>query len=195
MTLKNIGGSYGRWANIPGYVGPTYWTSVSEYNSAGTWYASQPAMMDTERDGATHVLAVDQVFYTGGSGASWDYTQPRYVINHRDPKSIARPAWQNILYGDGHVDALTAANYTQDISSSDWNLFHSTKASDYGGLFYWGGSTTPPAPPEATNPAPPPPPAAPGTPPPTPPTTPTTPAPPPPPPPPPPVNPPPLPGF
>lgn len=155
MTTANVGKSILHVSATPGYAGPTYWTSVSGYNSSGTWYSPLPAVTDREQDPASHVLAADLVFFTGGSGWGWDLTQPRYVINHRDTKFAARPTWQNQLYGDGHVDALGPQYWNLDISTRTYSFYHSSSGSNSGGFLYWGGANTPPPPDNATNPAPP----------------------------------------
>jgi len=182
---SNIGKSIARWSLTPSYVGPAYWTSVASYDSSGIWYSPAPVIVDTETDGSEHVLAADMVFFTGGPGYAWDLTQPRYVINHRTHEG-SRPAYQNILYGDGHVAGLGAEYWTLDLTTFTSSFEHAPSGPNSGGFLYWNGAITAPAPDEASNPAPPAAPAAPAAP-----SSGAIPAPPPPPP----VQPPPLPPF
>ena len=62
-------------------------------------------MRSNENDLVNKILAADTVFYTGSPGNKWDTVQYRYLINHPNRTQGFRPDFQNILHGDGHVDA------------------------------------------------------------------------------------------
>jgi hypothetical protein len=154
--VSNIGKSSGRLSATPGYVPPTYWSTVTQYETSGVWYSAIPAIRDTDQYPAEHPLAADLVFFTGGPGWSWDLTQPRYIINHRDPKYTGRPAFQNILYADGHVDGIGPDHFSNDISTANWSFWHNTSSgTNSGGGLYWNGTPDPPPPTGNPNPAPP----------------------------------------
>lgn len=155
------------------------------YNSRPYWDTSRnypytsvatPAVRTNENDLVQKILAADQVFYTGGSGYKWDGVSRRWRINHTinyGSLTYQKPAFQNILWGDGHVDALTDADYPNPLNTSNFAFEH-VKNNAVGGFMYWGQfPPAPPAPPAP--PSPPSPPAPPSPPPPPPPPPPVTP--------------------
>lgn len=148
MTTANVGKSTAHWA------------------AAGT---ATPAVRSNENDLVDKILAADTVFYTGGPGNKWDTVQYRYLINHPNHTQGFRPDFQNILHGDGHVDALTASDYQWALNTStNYSLRHA--GNGVGGYLYWGqqppAPPPPPAPPVPPSPPVPPPPPQPPVPPP-----------------------------
>jgi len=118
--------------------------------SIAHWGTMAPAITSSDNNVSTRVLAADMVFFTGGAAYDWDKKVPRYLINHRK-NDTTLPAFQNILYGDGHVEGrgpeyypakLDTGNWQGD-SSGDYSLAQCTmdatgKENDVGGFFYWG---------------------------------------------------------
>jgi prepilin-type N-terminal cleavage/methylation domain-containing protein len=189
---------------IDSSVAPSEWGSVvwTDYmyvggltdknfgKSIARWGTAVPAVNQKDKYLPDCVLAADMVFFSGGSGYKWDSVMPRYLINH--PKRNVKtpiPDFQNILYGDGHVEGKATDYYPSALTTSNYSMAQGS--SPVGGFFYWGptlsnsklGFDQPlPVPPAPTpTPTPPPAPAPAPAPPPTPkPPTPAPPAPPPP---------------
>ena len=148
LTTSNVGKSVARWVQ------------------AGT---AIPAVRYNENDLVDKILAADAVFYSGGPGTKWDSVQRRYLINHPSSIDPKRPDFQNILYGDGHVEPRTIGDYKLALNTSNnYSFLHA--GNGVGGFMYWGQTPpvpTPPAPPPTTPPptTPPPPPQPPAPPP------------------------------
>ena len=124
--------------------------STAHWAAAGT---ATPAVRADENDLVDKILAADIVFYTGGPGNKWDTVQYRYLINHPNNGQVHLPDFQNILHGDGHVDALTIMDYKWALNTStNYSFRHANNG--VGGYLYWG--ETPPAPPVPPPPPPPP---------------------------------------
>ena len=127
LTAGNIGKSVQRWGLVP------------------------PAVRQNDKGAAKKVIAADMVFFTGGASFNWDKVQPRYQINHRGKSN--KPAFQNILYGDGHVDGKGPEYYPVPLNTSNnYSLLHAR--SPVGGFMYWGrydegAVPDPPVPPPA----------------------------------------------
>jgi hypothetical protein len=148
LTLKNVGKSTAHWA------------------VAGT---ATPAIRNNENDLVDKVLCADIVFYSGGPGNKWDTVGRRYIINHPNQTNAFLPDFQNLLYGDGHVEPKTKGDYGWALNTStNYSFRHANNG--VGGYMYWGESppAPPPPPPPPTPPSPPspPPPPKPPTPPP-----------------------------
>jgi prepilin-type N-terminal cleavage/methylation domain-containing protein len=155
----------------PSAWGPIVWTDYiyiagmttrNHGSSVAHWGSLVPGIKAGERSGAQRILAADMVFFTGGPGYTWDLVQLRYRINHRRTSDPTRPAFQNILYGDGHVEGKGADYYPSALTTTNHSFAHAKAPT--GGFLYWGptqsgkplvttfghpgnGSTTPPAPP------------------------------------------------
>jgi hypothetical protein len=153
------------------YVGGLYYISSSNNNvgkSSAHWDSAikltpvsgsiaTPAVTMHDVALGDKILAADCVFYSGGSGYKWDTVGRRYVINHESSYDPHRPAFQNVLWGDGHVEAKTFSDYPSALSTGNYSFMHA--GSGTGGYMYWGQSVAPPAPPKP--PAPPSPPSPP----------------------------------
>jgi len=149
------------------YVGGLYYISGVGTNvgqSKANWMnnlSATPAVRNNDNDLVDKILAADTVFYSGGAGYKWDTVAPRYIINHRYPLDTKRPDFQNILYGDGHVEPKTIGDYQYPLSTAatNYSFYHANNA--VGGFMYWGQSPPatppPPSPPTPPNPNPPPP--------------------------------------
>jgi prepilin-type N-terminal cleavage/methylation domain-containing protein len=145
------------------YVGGL--TTATIGKSIAHWGDVVPAERNNDAQSATRVLAADVVYYSGGSSTKWDKAHGRYEINHRRRDMITRPAFQNILYADGHVDGKGTTYFPENLSGSNYSMLHA--GSGVGGYLYWGRSqqdgviTDPPKAPTTTppgKPGPPPPP-------------------------------------
>ncbi len=90
-------------------VGTSYvWVSGTAYKTHGdyrNWGDKPPALMDSDDDLGNRVLACDSVWADPVGSFAPDYR----VINHPDRSNAARPDFQNVLYGAGHV--LPAGEY------------------------------------------------------------------------------------
>jgi hypothetical protein len=149
------------------YVGGLYYTPGVGTNvgkSTANWLNNQsavPAQRNNENDLVDKILAADTVFYSGGPGNKWDTIGVRYQINHRYPLDTKRPDFQNILYGDGHVEPKTIGDYQYPLSAASTNYSFRHANNGVGGYMYWGqappATPPPPSPPTPPNPNPPPP--------------------------------------
>lgn len=137
-------------------------------NSTGNWGVAGtaiPAVLNTDYHLNDKVLAADTVFYSGGPGYKWDTVGRRYIINHPNNGDPRRPDYQNILYGDGHVEPKTIGDYPLALNTatnylSNYSFRHANNG--VGGFLYWGQSPPgpapippPPGPPAPPNPNPP----------------------------------------
>ena len=125
--------------------GPMVWTdyiyvaglTTRNYGSSvAHWGSAVPAIKAGDRSAAQRVIAADMVFFTGGPGYTWDLVQLRYRINHRRLGDPIRPAFQNILYGDGHVEGKGADYYPTPLNTTNHSFAHAK--SPVGGFLYWG---------------------------------------------------------
>src|SRR5690606_23880321 len=94
------------------------------------WGKMIPAVKVSDRELSQRVLGADEV-YRHPSGV--------YRINHQvrgGSASNPRPEFQNIVFGDGHVEGKGRASYAR----SDWTLYHSVVYWGGGPWFYWGRS-------------------------------------------------------
>jgi prepilin-type N-terminal cleavage/methylation domain-containing protein len=101
--------------------------------SYANWGTMVPAVRQNDPNSTSTVLAADEVWFSGGPGYAWD-TYGSYRINHPSNSDPHRPAWQNILFGDGHVEGFGADRYPQPLSTSNYSLQHFSN----GAFFYWG---------------------------------------------------------
>jgi prepilin-type N-terminal cleavage/methylation domain-containing protein len=129
----------------PAMWGPIVWTdyiyvgglTTRNYGSSlAHWGSAIPAVRANDRELSQRILAADMVFYTGGPGFSWDVAQLRYRINHRRASDPTRPAFQNILYGDGHVEGKGPDYYPEVLTTKNYSFAHAK--SPTGGYLYWG---------------------------------------------------------
>ena len=73
---------------------------------------------------ATHVLAADEVFR--------DVNGVMSRVNHRVRGGI-NPGFQNILFGDGHVEGVRGSVYSTPLSTTNFSVQHYAG----GPYFYW----------------------------------------------------------
>ena len=132
-------GTPAEWGDIvwTNYMYVAGLTTANVGKSVQKWNLVPPAVRQNDKGGWKKVIAADVVFYTGGASFAWDKVQPRYQFNHRQPGQIDRPAYQNILYGDGHVDGKGQSYYPVALNTSNnYSLLHAK--SPVGGFMYWG---------------------------------------------------------
>jgi prepilin-type N-terminal cleavage/methylation domain-containing protein len=123
-------------------------------SSTANWIneeAAVPAVRSNQNDQVDKILAADIVFYSGGAGYKWDTIGRRYFINHPNSGNPFRPDFQNILYGDGHVEPKTFSDYGLALNASNYTFRHANNG--VGGFMYWG--QVPPIPPVPQPPTPP----------------------------------------
>ena len=99
----------------------------------GNWGTMVPAVRQHDKDLARRVLAADEVWFSGGPGYPWDWGD-RYRINHPRRDDGRRPEWQNILFGDGHVEGFGRDHHPDPLTTSNYSLNHFSN----GAFFYWG---------------------------------------------------------
>ena len=92
-----------------------------------------PAVTQYDQDLTHKVLAADEVWFSGGPAYPWD-PYDHYRINHPLASDPHRPAWQNILWGDGHVQGVGKDYYPDPLSVSNYSFQHYYN----GAFFYWG---------------------------------------------------------
>lgn len=164
-------------ADAPGW-GPVIWTDYMYIGgmekatigkSVARWGSAVPAVTTKDRKLSECVLAADAVFFSGGAGYQWDAAAGRYIINHAIPSQPDRVDYQNVLYGDGHVEGHGRQDYPAALSTGNYSFLQAS--APLGGFMYWGptlssttlGFETPtpvtpaPAPSPAPGPKPPPP--------------------------------------
>lgn len=129
----------------PATWGPVVWTdyiyvaglTTRNYGwSVAHWGSAVPGVKASDRSASQRIIAADMVFFTGGPGYAWDTVQLRYRINHRRRDDATRPAFQNILYADGHVEGKGAGYYPSALNTTNHSFAHAK--SPIGGFLYWG---------------------------------------------------------
>ena len=93
------------------------------------WGSKPPATRQNDKSLSRRVLAADEVF-------RWNMADPLRT-NHRDPSDRERPAFQNILYGDGHVEGVGKEYFVEIPNTSNFSVGHYHPNYAY---FYWGRS-------------------------------------------------------
>ena len=137
-----------RLESLSYYSDATWWGSVIilPYQYMGgltpansTYYGSNclfgnvpPAARTNEKGLSEHVLAADQVSYVPASSA---WNPKGYVFNHRGAETT-RPAFQNILFGDGHVEGVGSSYYPAVLTGANASGVQGGPGFDY--YFYWG---------------------------------------------------------
>lgn len=82
------------------------------------------------------VLAADDLVnntYTDGTFGSPGYTTNHGLVGSPD---AWRPRYQNILFGDGHVEGVGPEHYPQTLSTTNYSVRHSSYATNL--YWYWG---------------------------------------------------------
>lgn len=122
-------------------------TVPTQYNmSICYWGSMMPAVKQNDPDSSDRVLAADEAYadWVGGPVDQLTFTSLNgglaYRVNHQDKNfPTPRPAYQNILYGDGHVSALNSSDYPQGLQrttpfAASMTNFLFTPS------FYWSGN-------------------------------------------------------
>ena len=127
------------WGNVVAtdymYVGGISETTL--YGGTSNWGVHPPAVKTGDKGASEKVLAADLIFWGGGPGYAWYVFTPGdfYDINHRRRGTIKMAAYQNVLYGDGHVAPRGASAFTQPLDDSgNYSFRHFSN----GAFFYWG---------------------------------------------------------
>jgi len=81
------------------------------------------------------VLAADEVSWSGPPNSAWSAGGQYYIFNHRGT-DVSRPAYQNILYGDGHVDGVGSSFYPALLNETNASARQGGAGFDY--YFYYG---------------------------------------------------------
>jgi len=101
------------------------------------WGTKPPAKTLRSANLSESVLAADEVYW-GGMVGGW---QDAYRINHVDGPNkgsqyslvLARPLYQNIVFGDGHVEGMDEGYYPEPLEIGNHALRHAGN----GAFFYW----------------------------------------------------------
>lgn len=159
------------------YLGGLYYSASNRHNlgkSARNWGTDSrslvPVVKQNSRQSANHILAADMIFLSG-AGTKWERERGKFMINHQRGGNAAMPAYQNLLFADGHVEGRGQNFFPKPLNQSDnWSMLHC--GSGVGGYFYWDlpgaykvlnpppppkPPATPPVTPPPTGPPPPPP--------------------------------------
>lgn len=96
------------------------------------WGDIQPAVKEGDSFGYKRILCADEIWFSGGPGYPWDWSL-RYRINHRRADDSNRPAWQNVLFADGHVQGFGKEYFPQPLTTSNYSMYHYSN----GAFFYW----------------------------------------------------------
>ncbi len=103
--------------------------SAGGYNTAGR--VVKPARRGTDDDPMSGLLAADEVYWSGP--AEWGGAN--YSINHVADDSPARPAFQNLVFADGHVESKGNAYYARPLDAG--TIFGFEHGSGGRGRWYW----------------------------------------------------------
>ncbi len=135
--------SYAYVAGIPartvGTNYPPYGTIT--HSSAFNFGSRVPMVKISDKGAVEKVIAADMVFWSGASNSA-----SQYIVNHPERTNVRRAAFQNILFGDGHVagekpsylDSITRKR-SNDMSATNWSMAFEAAPSPYAGsYFYWG---------------------------------------------------------
>jgi hypothetical protein len=108
-------------------------TTPGIWDAQINWGSRVPAIRVNDKSLSRRVLAADEVF-------RWT-TADRPRINHRNRTGKGdpdRPAWQNILFGDGHVEGFGSSYFPEPLNTTNFSVGHYHP--NYG-YFYWGRSS------------------------------------------------------
>jgi hypothetical protein len=92
------------------------------------WGNVLPARRQDDSGLGQRILAADEVFMPTGAWTGSIY------INHTITNQ--RPTFQNVLYGDGHVEGHGKQYWPVDLNTTDYSLQHYSD----GGMFFWNGT-------------------------------------------------------
>ncbi len=129
---------WGQYMYVGGITTDHLYPSVGNfgtYPSLGNFGTKVPAVRENDLQLQDEILAADEVWFSGGPSYGWDYAGT-YRINHRRIDDPTRPAWQNILFGDGHVAGFGKDFYPNSLDVNNYSLNHYAN----GAFFYWGGN-------------------------------------------------------
>jgi hypothetical protein len=104
---------------------------ISVKSSFAHWGNVLPARRQDDRGLSQRILAADEVWLDSDQFVTYGSR-----INHT--KNNLRPTFQNVLYGDGHVEGHGKQYWAADLNLTDFSLQHYTD----GALFYWNGTGT-----------------------------------------------------
>ena len=98
------------------------------------WGLTPPAKLGDKLLSA-RALAADEVSWSGPPSSAWSARGQYYIFNHRGGKTT-RPAFQNILYGDSHVDGVGSSFYPVLLNQFNASARQGGAGFDY--YFYYG---------------------------------------------------------
>ena len=139
-----------RWDSLVYGTEPTWWGSRVDlpylymggltpanctYFGNNCVFASvSPAARTNEKGLSEHVQPADQVSYAPVTSAYFA-EKGAYIFNHRGLERT-RPAFQNILFGDGHVEGVGSSFYPAVLTEFNASARQGGPGWDY--YFYWG---------------------------------------------------------
>lgn len=126
--ISDTDGNWGGWVDTQ-YVYVGGYAPENVMPGLANWGKLAPARRQNDKDTANGVLAMDMVYW-GGIGIN------DYRINHISNGNVTKPAYQNILYADGHVDGQGSNYFASPLSTTNWSLSH--YFTPWNGYFYWG---------------------------------------------------------
>lgn len=129
-------------------------TSTNCGKSIPKWGTAVPAVTERDPQLGERYLAADLVFFSGGPGFQWNEANKPYRINHARAASGKMPDYQNILYGDGHVDGKGREWFPSALNATN-NFSLANAPAPVGGFLYWAPKKagTPYVPPVLVKPA------------------------------------------
>ena len=111
------------------------------YDGLARWGSVKPAVSQRDRNGAERILAADLVWW-GSQSVTGSHYGDAYLINHRRSDDYKRPTFQNVLYGDGHVEGHGVGYWPDALSATNWSLNH--WMFPWQNFWYWGTATSAP---------------------------------------------------
>ncbi|MGB1125824.1 MAG: type II secretion system protein [Phycisphaeraceae bacterium] len=94
-----------------------------------------PPSDDLSEATSDNVVGGDLIYWGGGPAYAWG---DRYYFNHASSKSPRKAAFQNILFGDGHVS--TENQWGGELENDQNGDNFSFKQGFQGGFYYWDGT-------------------------------------------------------
>lgn len=136
------------WAYVDQTWGSDVWSNymymggLTSKSNGANWGTANPAIRQSDDHNSLNVLAADEVFWVDQHLTLGAYNGGQaYRINHQDTRSslpTPTPAFQNVLYGDGHVSSLGKSDYPVGLTTSNYSCLYAGGAT--GPMFYWGGT-------------------------------------------------------
>ena len=120
---------------VGGYTQKRFSYNVLGYQGNLNPNSLVPAVDQADPNLTDRVLAADDLMYIATVNPNYFEGSNTWVTNHgfiqAGPGGAVKPKFQNILFGDGHVQGVGPEHYTVPLSMMNWSIEHSP------GWMYW----------------------------------------------------------